>query len=160
MLQNVTGYIKIKKMKTIKLIIYTLVIFTVCASCNKQKTNKAEIIKKEQLTPSNLYRYNSETYLQKKDSFRISIDEAYNNVKKYIEKEKTEPIYSRNLYFIYDNYYIFNTYIFLKKDNKYNISGYWVDAITGTVRYIDTDFCANFAIEDWIDDEHRYKFRE
>ncbi|HEX8576533.1 MAG TPA: hypothetical protein VF677_09595 [Flavobacterium sp.] len=86
------------------------------------------------------YVYNSEGYNKKIKEFKINIEQASQIFAKYyFEKFPEKKEYYSRLSIVYGDYYVFASKPYNLKIARYNLSGYWVNGMTGDIKEVDTE---------------------
>ena len=113
-----------------KIIISILIIISACQNNNTMKIDK-----------NKAYAYQTEAFDKWEQSKKIKLDEAFkihceylktrDKIFKNTDKNKCYP-----LSYSYDNYYVFSSVTNIHKIGKFNLSGVWVNADNGKVKFV------------------------
>jgi hypothetical protein len=95
--------------------------------------------------PKEIYLYGTEEFETKAKLRDVSLEQAARLASNYYYKElrpdKLEQSFT--LHIIYNNNYIFTTVFNNAKRLKYNLTGIWINGMTGEVEYVKTKKCVN-----------------
>jgi hypothetical protein len=84
--------------------------------------------------------YNSKDFVEWESSKKIKMEEAFKTHLDYIKKNKEKiKLKKENGYpmsYAYDDYYVFSTVTNIHKLGEFNLTGIWVNAITGEVKLV------------------------
>ena len=89
---------------------------------------------------SGIYQYGAKEFEDKMRKMNLSIEQAVILASDYYFKTVSPNSYeySFELHIIYGDNYIFTTVLHNPKQLKYNMTGIWVNGMTGEVKYIET----------------------
>jgi len=89
---------------------------------------------------NDIYLYGTDEFENKIQTLNVSLENAAVMASEFYFKamapEKVEAIVILNI--IQENFYIFTTVIHNPKQLEYNMTGIWVNGITGETKYVDT----------------------
>ncbi len=128
--QSTQIQIKMKLQGFIKII----VLFLLFSSCNT-----SEVIP---LNEDKAIQYGTDAFYEWESTKEIKIDEAYEIFKTHLSENPDIDIHESFkvgvLGFIYDDHYVFSTVHNNLKMGKFNLTGFWVNANTGEIRFKQT----------------------
>lgn len=128
------------------IIISILIITSACQNNNNMKIDK-----------NKAYAYQTEEFDKWEQSKKIKLEEAFKIHCEYLKThdktlKNTDKYKSYPLSYAYDNYYVFSSVTNIRKIGKFNLSGVWVNADNGEVKFVKIDHEESFSTEGhfWI----------
>lgn len=115
--------------------VFLILILLLVIGCDF-KTTRSDM----RINKSKVIAYNTEDYNKWEASKKIKIEEAFKIHFDYAKKNKGKIRLKNDngypLSYVYHDYYVFSTVMNIHKLGKFNLTGIWVNAITGEVKLV------------------------